>query len=286
MPYPQQSIRTGAWVMASLLPGLAAGSVGLVVTPKVEAAPFSGVCPVLGSTQPPYQGPLAPGNPPIKSPDQIAIPQVPVRVTIDGKVYPICAVYMSINDSGKFVKDQIPVPAQATDLLFPKLKEQPWFTAPGGSFAQKIAAGLVDNGFWEVNGVKHYWGKPPQDSSGKPDEGDGFLVNSKGKGPSTSSNFSAYFLWSEVGGVGNPKGKARYLWHQGKEQPGSINWLAKDAENLDPNQKYWYWVIDSPGGTNAPSPLPLLGATAAFVWSRRFRQRLVLQARGNAGLGH
>ena len=212
---------------------------------------------------------------------------MPVRVTIDGKVYPICAVYMSIKDSLKPVKDQITPPSAApTNLAFPDLKDQPWFTAPGGSFAQKMAAGLVDNGYWEINGVKHYWGKPPLGSSSPPDEGNGFLVNSKGNGPPTSSNFSAYFLWSEVGGAGNSKGKARYLWHQGNEKTGSINWLAKDAENLDPTQKYWYWVIDAPGGTNAPSPLSLLGATAAFVWSRRFRQRLVLQARGNAGLGH
>ena len=199
-----------------------------------------------------------------------------MRVNVDGKDYPICAVYMSINDSLAKVSDQItPTDAAPNNLLFPDLRTQIWFTEPGGSFAQKMASALVSNGYWEINNVKHYWGNPSTATTAN--EGNGFLVNANPPpGNPNQSPLSAYFLWSENGGNTNAKGKARYLWHKNGETGAAINWKASDAQNLDPNLKYWFWVLDDPAGptSEVPGPLPLLGAGAAYGWSRRLRRRL------------
>lgn len=257
---------------------------GLIATAK--AAPFTGVCPVLGSTQPSYSTlPLAPSIDPSTGKliaSEIAI-QAPTRVSVDGQDYPICAVYMSINDAFTTAEDSPLVADQAigvpedvkNDLYFPNLREQPWYTAPGGSFAEKIAEALVANGYWDSADGIHYWGNPS--AATEPNEGVGVLVNPNPlPGGPDESTLSAYFLWSEVGGATNAKGKARYLLYNTKQAAADINWQARDADNLDPNTKYWYWVLDAPGPNAAevPGPLPLLGTGAALAWSRRLRRRI------------
>jgi hypothetical protein len=178
--------------------------------PAASAAPFTGVCPVLGITQPSYPSPLPSSVPPPPNTLPLAIPQVPVRVTVAGQELPICAVYMSINESLKSVTQAInelnpllpPVPPNVlNDLFFPDLRAQPWYTAPGSSFSVAMAKALADNGFWESGGVLQWKNK-----------GQGFLVNENSSNQPTDSNDSAYFLWDEVGGGNNVKGKATVVW--------------------------------------------------------------------------
>lgn len=260
-----------------LAAALLGAGLGLLQIPAASAAPFTGVCPVLGATQPPYPAPLPPVAPPLTA-LPLAIPQVPVQVAVAGQKLPICAVYMSINDSLRPVQDVIaelvPPPALLlpqpvpNDLLFPDLRAQPWFTAPGGSFAQAIATALVANGFWQTGSTIHPWA----------DEGKDFLVNDNPSVQPDDSTYSAYFLWRANDENGNPDGKARVLWYNTKtdvNQDGSINWQARDEPNLDPDTKFWFWVLDAPGGeTSVPGPAPLLGAAAAFRCSRQLRRRL------------
>ena len=63
-----------------------------LATAPASAAEFSGICPVLGETQP---------QPPLPAP--LAVPQEPIEVTVQGKTYPICSVYMSVAESGTLV---------------------------------------------------------------------------------------------------------------------------------------------------------------------------------------
>lgn len=280
--------RLGPWARPQrLVAVLLSAGIGLVLqAPAASAAPFTGVCPVLGATQPPYPEPLPPVNPPLPG-LPLAIPQVPVRVTVAGQELPICAVYMSINESLRPVADAVAELSQSTnlilpapvttDLLFPDLRAQPWYTAPGGSFAQAMASALVENGFWDVGGTKHEWA----------DEGQGFLVNENPSQQPNDSTYSAYFLWDEVGGASNLKGKSRVLWYNTVTDvgpDGMINWHARDNPDLDPNTRYWFWVLDAPGGeTEVPGPVPLLGAAAAFRSSRRLRRRLAAAQPAAAG---
>lgn len=261
-----------------LAAALLGAGLGLLQVPAASAAPFTGVCPVLGATQPPYPQSLLPLVPPNVTTLPLAIPQVPVRVSVDGQELPICAVYMSINDSLKPVADVIAElsppnslilpPVVPNDLRFPDLKAQPWFTAPGGSFAQAIATALADNGYWDIGGIRQW-----------KNEGQGFLVNDNPTKQPTDSFDSAYFLWDVVGGSNNSKGKSRVVWYNKSQAPDPpttpINWLGRDNDQLDPSTRYWFWVLDAPGGeTSVPGPAPLLGAAAAFRCSRRLRRRL------------
>jgi len=231
---------------------------------------------VLGITQPSYPSPLPSSVPPPPNTLPLAIPQVPVRVTVGGQELPICAVYMSINESLKSVTQAInelnpllpPVPPNVlNDLFFPDLRAQPWYTAPGSSFSVAMAKALADNGFWESGGVLQWKNK-----------GQGFLVNENSSNQPTDSNDSAYFLWDEVGGVNNVKGKATVVWYNTQATPNpSIpnDWKNRNNVDLNPDKRYWFWVLDAPGDANdVPGPVPLLGAAAAFRCSRQLRRRL------------
>ena len=265
-PKMRRPLRLGTLLLASL---------GLLGGANAQAAePFTGVCPVLGSTQPKYDLSNPPQPPALVPVDEVAFLQSPIRVsgTYQGKDYnyPICAVYMSLNDSLQPVKPQvIPATNVPTDLLFPDLRAQPWFLAPGGSLASDISTALINNGYWDPQGgPTNQWA----------DDGIDLLANPNAN--PNKSPYSAYFLWGE-----QPEGlKGRYLWYQ--NNAGKITWQSDnsgmpdgngfDEPNLDPDKKYWFWVVDAPGGPPArvPGPLPVLGAGAAYGWSRRLRRRI------------
>jgi len=248
----------------SLLSGAALGSLLMAAANPVQAAEFSGVCPVLGSTQPAYPSPFLPTIPP----GPIAIPQTPVWVTptkppaLAGREIPICAVYMSANQSGTPVPPEL-IPDPSIDLNFPDLTLQPWYLGSGNSVAVDFADNLIKNGYWDIPDT----GTPdPLDTARLNWEDDGLkmLVNEKIGNNKNQSNFSPYFLW---GKKVSPKSEVVYY------NSSSRKWQNSAENSLDPDTKYWYWVVDAPG-TEVPGPLPLLGAGAAFGWSRRLRQRV------------
>ena len=244
----------------SLLGALALGSLGLSLDQPGHAAAFTGICPVLGVSQPDYPSPFTPEVPP----GPIALPQTPVTVTLkNGSAYPICAVYMSIEQSGKPVSE---IPVSGVEFNFPELDKQPWYLASGDSLAKDFANALIDNGTWSVPNPS-----PPPDSTTLNWNDDGFkmLVNEKLSGNPNDSNYSAYFLWKINNTPGSTDGKPRVVFFNN----GPDKWDANASPSLAADKKYWYWVLDAPG-TEVPGPLPLLGAGAAFGWSRRLRQRV------------
>jgi hypothetical protein len=254
----------------SLLSAGALGSVVFATGQPAKAAGFTGVCPVLGTTQPTYPTPFEPptADPLAVNPVTIALPQEPVRVTVDGVEYPICAVYMSINDSNTLVANQIPInelpnPGETpNDLLFPDLRNQPWTQKPGANEAVAFANSLIENGFWDLptSPPSHYVWK---------NDGFGLLVNENTKKNKNDSEWSPFFLWKYGPQGSTDEGQAQPVYWNEK----SGKWLDNSDAKLDPNVKKWYWVLDAPG-TDVPGPLPLLGAGAAFGWSRRLRQRM------------
>lgn len=179
----------------SLFSGAALASLVMAASKPVQAAEFSGVCPVLGSTQPAYPSPFLPTIPP----GPIAIPQTPVGVTptkppaLAGREIPICAVYMSANQSGQPVPPQL-IPDPNIDLFFPDLTLQPWYQGSGNSIAVEFADSLIENGYWDIPNT----GTPnPSDTTQLNWEDDGLkmLVNEKIGNNKNQSNFSPYFLW-------------------------------------------------------------------------------------------
>ena len=254
---------------ASLLSGAALGACVLAAAKPVQAAEFSGVCPVLGSTQPAYPSPFLPTVPP----GPIAIPQTPVWVTptkppaFAGKQTPICAVYMSANQSGQPVPPEV-IPDPDIDLFFPDLTLQPWYQGSGNSIAVEFADSLIDNGYWDIPNT----GTPdPLDTTRLNWEDDGLkmLVNEKIGNNKNQSNFSPYFLWDIDVKPRKVSLKSEVVYYNAR----SNRWENSAENTLDADTKYWYWVLDAPG-TEVPGPLPLLGAGAAFGWSRRLRQRV------------
>ena len=158
----------------SLLGALALGSLGLSLGQPGHAAAFTGICPVLGVSQPDYPSPFTPEVPP----GPIALPQTPVTVTLkNGSAYPICAVYMSIEQSGKPVSE---IPVSGVELKFPELDKQSWYLASGDSLAKDFANALIDNGTWSVP-----YPSPPHASTtlNWNDEGFKMLVNEKLRQP-------------------------------------------------------------------------------------------------------
>ena len=224
----------------SLFSGAALASLVMAASKPVQAAEFSGVCPVLGSTQPAYPSPFLPTIPP----GPIAIPQTPVWVTptkppaFAGKQTPICAVYMSANQSGQPVPPQL-IPVPGIDLNFPDLTLQPWYQGSGNSIAVEFADSLK------------------------------MLVNEKIGNNKNQSNFSPYFFWDIDVKPRKVSLESEVVYYNTK----SNKWENSAENTLDADTKYWYWVLDAPG-TEVPGPLPLLGAGAAFGWSRRLRQRV------------
>ena len=73
------------WLLGSLL----LAGLGLLGGAKAQAAPFTGVCPVLGNTQPKYDLSNPPQSPDPVPVDEVAFLQSPIRVsgTYQGKDY-------------------------------------------------------------------------------------------------------------------------------------------------------------------------------------------------------
>ena len=227
----------------------------MVFGASAEAAEFTGICPVLGNTQPPYPTPPLPEPPLFPTSPVLAIPQEPIFVTVDGKQYPICAVYMSIDQSGQPLPDGSQIPDGApNDIAFPDLLAQPWIPpqAPnsGSITAQKFTDALIATPYWQQNGLQ--------------------LMVNKNDLQSQSDDESAYFLWK----VGNNAGDSSSTFF--KITPGTSGWKVNQSTKTKLGDKVWYWVLDAPAGDTAgvPGPLPLLGAGAAYGWSRRLRQRI------------
>lgn len=123
-----------------------------------------------------------------------------------------------------------------------------WNLDPGASTAQKfanalqIAADGSNNKYSEITNGNYY----------------------KGINPSTQPNGSLegpFFLWDAI---------------NGQLDAAAYNTNDSVNSNSKPTSDGFYWYIvnatDPPNG--APAPLPLLGAGAAFGWSRRLRRRL------------
>jgi len=214
------------------------------VSGSASAAEFSGICPVLGQTQP---------QPPLPAP--LAVPQQPIEVTVQGKTYPICSVYMSVADSGTPVPLNPDVSQPVNDINFPDLLTTPWYLAPGNNAsdgAKAFAEALIATAEWQANGATDW------------------LLNPNPTGnPNDSSMESAYFLWRD--GSGNFDKGEFFL----KKTGNGTDWSIQTSNQLDPDTRYWYWVVDAPiGPESAPGPLPLAGVGVALGWSRRLRRRL------------
>ena len=257
---------------SSLFVAAAVGGLGFAASQPVQAAEFTGICPVLGSTQPAYPSPFLPTIPP----GPIAIPQTPVWVTptkppaFAGKPGPICAVYMSANQSGQPVPPEV-IPDPSIDLFFPDLTLQPWYhqsPGPGKSVAEDWANNLSANGYWDIPDTST---PAPNDTTRLNWSADGLkmLVNEKIGNNDNQSNFSPYFLWDIDTKPRKVSLNAEVVYYNSR----AGKWENSTENTLDPDTKYWYWVLDAPG-TDVPGPLPLFGAAAAFGWSRRLRQRV------------
>jgi hypothetical protein len=210
------------------------------------AADYSGICPVLGDTQP---------VPPLPAP--LAVPQQPINVTVQGNTYPICAVYMSVAESATEVPPAVFITDPPNDILYPDLRQQPWFLASGNNGqdgAKAFANALKETDEWVNNGASNW-----------------LLNPNPTQNPNDSTMESAYFLWRDPVGAFD-KGESVFLKNVG---PGS-EWAVQTSNQLDPAQRYWYWVVDAPVGPDAaPGPLPVVGAGVALAWSRRLRRRAV-----------
>jgi hypothetical protein len=228
-----------------IIPGCLVLALGPALVPgSASAAEFSGICPVLGETQP---------QPPLPAP--LAVPQQPIEVTVQGKTYPICSVYMSVAESGTLVPPDIFPVVPPNDINFPDLLTTPWYLAPGNNAsdgAKAFAEALIATAEWQANG-----------------ESDWLLNPNTSGNPNDSSMESAYFLWRDAKGQFD-KGESVFL----KKESASV-WSIQTSNQLDPNARYWYWVVDAPiGPEEVPGPLPLAGVAVALGWSRRLRRRL------------
>lgn len=219
-----------------------------------SAAEFSGVCPVLGNTQPPYPTPPLPIDPLVPVSKALAIPQEPIYVTVDGKAYPICAVYMSINESAQPLPPGTILPPGAPLEPFPDLTQQPWIEPQaannGSQTARAFTDALIATPYWQANGQ--------------------MLQVNQNDLQNQSDDESAYFLWK----IGNNAGDSSSTYY--KITQGMSGWEVNESTRTDLDERVWYWVLDAPGnGTEqAPAPLPLLGGAAALGWSRRLRRRI------------
>jgi len=150
---------------------------------------------------------------------------------------PTCALSLAMNDSLQAVKPQAFRPdSGATNLLFPDLKAKPWFLAPGGSLASANSTALI-----EVS-------SSPWVEEKKALKDTEILFEHKDGKITWNSNSSS-----------------------GGKSPDHF-----EAPNLDRDIHDWHWNKDAPFGPTAkvPAPLPVLGASAAYGWSRRLRRRI------------
>jgi len=108
------------------------------------------------------------------------------EVTVQGKTYPICSVYMSVAESGALVPPDIFPVVPPNDINFPDLLTTPWYLAPGNSSsegAKAFAEALIATADWQDNG-----------------ESDWLLNPNTSGNPNDSSMESAYFLWRDANG--------------------------------------------------------------------------------------
>jgi hypothetical protein len=236
---------------ASLLGSLALTSLGALGGGAAQAAEFSGICPVLGNTQPPYPTPPLPINPVVPADKALAIPQQPIEVTVGGKTYPICAVYMSINESAQPLPPGTILPPGAPLEPFPDLTKQPWISpqAPnnGSQTSRDFTDALIASPYWQANGE--------------------MLQVNQNDLSNQSDDESAYFLWN----IAKDDGFSSSTFY--KITKGLSGWEVNQSTRVARDERVWYWVLDAPGDA-VPGPLPLLGAGAAYGWSRRLRQRI------------
>jgi len=236
---------------AALLGSFALATLGVLGGWVARAADFSGICPVLGSTQPPYPTPPLPINPIVPVNKALAIPQEPIEVTVAGKTYPICAVYMSIDESAQPLPPGTVLPPGAPLEPFPDLTRQPWISpqAPnnGSQTARAFTDALIATPYWQANGER-------------------LQVNQNDLG-NQSDDESAYFLWN----IAKDDGFSSSAFY--KITKGQSGWGVNQSTRVARDKRVWYWVLDAPGDA-VPGPLPLLGAGAACGWSRRLRQRI------------
>jgi len=217
-----------------------------------QAAEFSGICPVLGSTQPPYPTPPLPSSAISPADTALAIPQEPIVVTVRGTQYPLCAVYMSINESGQALPPGTVLPPGATPELFPDLRTQPWISpqAPndGSQLAREFADALIATDYWQKNGE--------------------MLQVNRNDLSNQSDDESAYFLWN----IARSDGFSASTFY--KATKGNSGWEVNQSTRVGLDERLWYWVLDARATDAVPGPLSLLGAGAAFGWSRRLRKRI------------
>ena len=147
-----------------------------------------------------------------------------------------CAVSLALNDSLQPGKPQaFPPDSGATNPLFPDLSAKPWFLAPGGSLPSTNSTALNDASSSPLGEEK----KALKDREILFEHKDGKITwNSNSSGGKSPDHF--------------------------------------EAPNLDRDTDDWHWNKDAPFGPTAkvPGPLPLLGAGAAYGWSRRLRKRI------------
>lgn len=245
-------IQPRAWLLGTVV------SLGTVVLAGVawpaaaRAQDYSGVCPVLGRTQPPYPAPALASEPAGSAAQASAIPQEPVYVTVRGQVYPICAVYMSIQDSGQPLPEDGAMADGARSEVFPDLKKQPWIRsqapADGSRLAREFTDALIATASWQKHGQR--------------------LQVNRNDLSNQSDDESTYFLWA----IGAKDGfSASTFYRSGR---GASGWTVNQSSRVALDERAWFWVLDAPGQESVPGPLPLLGAGAAFAWTRRLRRRI------------
>jgi hypothetical protein len=147
-----------------------------------------------------------------------------------------CAVSLALNDSLQPLKPQaFPPDSGATNPLFPDLKAKPWFLALGGSLASTNSTALND-------ASSSPWGEEKK------------ALNDK------------EILFEHKDG--------KITWNSNSSGGKSLDHF--EATNLEHDIHDWHWNKDAPFGPTAkvPAPLPLLGAGAAYGWSRRLRKRI------------
>ena len=86
--------------------------------------------------------------------------------------------------------------------------------------------------------------------------GQKMLVNEKIGASGNQAGFSPCVLWDS-------EQKRRHVslsWEVNYCHHKFKKWQDGTVKSLDPDEKYWYWVLDVPAITGAPGPLPLFGA--------------------------
>lgn len=167
----------------------------------------------------------------------------PFEVLVNGTPYLLCTVY------GPF-KDYLD--AYLTDKIY-----APWYTN-GASDAEAFAQAITSSFPTEINASTDRLYKSINE---------GPINNGNGN---TKTDFSsAYFLWANAS-----KSNGRQEWVTAyQDSNGNPGYKINSKFKPDPDKAYWYFYADPVNG--APGPLPLLGAGAAFGWSRRLRRRLL-----------